>query len=70
MIPGYVFLTIYTMYTLTYIYISIYTYLLYIGDVHKKKEIVQDVTLNDLDMANARPQGKKCLETLREKYSM
>jgi len=26
------------------------------GDVHKKKEIVQDVTLNDLDHANARPQ--------------
>ena len=27
------------------------------GDVHKKKEIVQDVTLHDLDMANSRPQG-------------
>lgn len=27
------------------------------GDVHKRKEIVQDVTLHDLDMANARPQG-------------
>lgn len=27
------------------------------GEVHKKKEIVQDVTLNDLDVANARPQG-------------
>ncbi|KAF1951042.1 TIP49-domain-containing protein [Byssothecium circinans] len=27
------------------------------GDVHKKKEIVQDVTLHDLDVANARPQG-------------
>ena len=27
------------------------------GDVHKKKEIVQDITLNDLDSANARPQG-------------
>jgi RuvB-like protein 1 (pontin 52) len=27
------------------------------GDVHKKKEVVQDVTLHDLDMANARPQG-------------
>ena len=25
------------------------------GDVHKKKEIVQDVTLHDLDMSNARP---------------
>ncbi len=27
------------------------------GDVHKKKEIVQGVTLHDLDIANARPQG-------------
>jgi RuvB-like protein 1 (pontin 52) len=26
------------------------------GDVHKKKEVVQDVTLHDLDVANARPQ--------------
>merc|ERR1712037_905615 len=27
------------------------------GDVHKKKEVVQDVTLHDLDMANAKPQS-------------
>ncbi|KAG9392602.1 RuvB-like, RUVBL1 [Carpediemonas membranifera] len=27
------------------------------GDVHKKKEIVQDITLHDLDVANAKPQG-------------
>lgn len=27
------------------------------GEVHKKKDIVQDVTLHDLDIANARPQG-------------
>lgn len=27
------------------------------GDVHKKKEVIQDVTLHDLDIANARPQG-------------
>merc|ERR1711871_1054889 len=27
------------------------------GDVHKKREVVQDVTLHDLDAANARPQG-------------
>jgi len=27
------------------------------GEVHKKKEIVQDVSLHDLDMANAKPQG-------------
>ena len=33
------------------------TGLLLQGDVHKKKEIVQDVTLHDLDAANARPQG-------------
>ncbi|KAK5102430.1 RuvB ATP-dependent DNA helicase pontin [Exophiala xenobiotica] len=26
-------------------------------EVHNKKEVVQDVTLHDLDMANARPQG-------------
>ncbi|XVF69219.1 hypothetical protein PTKIN_Ptkin11bG0063300 [Pterospermum kingtungense] len=29
------------------------------GEVHKKKEIVQDVTLHDLDAANARPQGAR-----------
>lgn len=27
------------------------------GEVHKKKELIQDVTLHDLDVANARPQG-------------
>jgi RuvB-like protein 1 len=27
------------------------------GDVHKLKELVQDVTLSDLDAANAQPQG-------------
>ncbi|CAG0895967.1 unnamed protein product [Cyprideis torosa] len=27
------------------------------GDVHKKKEVIQDVTLHDLDAANAKPQG-------------
>ena len=27
------------------------------GDVHKKKQVVQDVSLHDLDAANARPQG-------------
>ncbi|RWS21600.1 hypothetical protein B4U80_00797 [Leptotrombidium deliense] len=27
------------------------------GDVHKKKDVVQDVTLHDLDFANACPQG-------------
>jgi len=29
------------------------------GDPHKKKEVVQDVTLHDLDVANASPQGGK-----------
>jgi len=28
------------------------------GDVHKKKEVVQDVTLHDLDAANAKPQAR------------
>ena len=27
------------------------------GDVHKRREVVQDVTLHDLDAANARPAG-------------
>ena len=27
------------------------------GDVHKKKEIVQDVTLHDLDASNAKVRG-------------
>lgn len=27
------------------------------GEVHKKKEVIQDVSLHDLDVANARPQG-------------
>merc|ERR1712042_76164 len=27
------------------------------GDVHKRKEVIQDVTLHDLDFANAKPQG-------------
>jgi RuvB-like protein 1 (pontin 52) len=27
------------------------------GDVHKRKEVIQDITLGDLDAANARPQG-------------
>lgn len=26
------------------------------GDVHKRKEVIQDVTLHDLDAANAKPQ--------------
>ena len=31
------------------------------GDVHKKKEVIQDVTLHDLDIANARPQVSSIL---------
>merc|ERR1711906_54192 len=34
------------------------------GDVHKKKEVVQDVTLHDLDVANARPQGGRDVMSL------
>lgn len=34
------------------------------GDVHKKKEIVQDVTLHDLDMANAKPQNGQDLMSI------
>ncbi|CAB3398492.1 unnamed protein product [Caenorhabditis bovis] len=29
------------------------------GDVRKSKDVVQDVTLHDLDLANARPQGRQ-----------
>jgi len=34
------------------------------GDVHKKKEVIQDVTLHDLDVANARPQGGQDIVSL------
>lgn len=34
------------------------------GDVHKRKEVVQDVTLHDLDVANARPQGGRDVMSL------
>ncbi|GAB5037574.1 Hypothetical protein NocV09_08900070 [Nannochloropsis oceanica] len=34
------------------------------GDVHKKKEIVQDVTLHDLDVANAKPPGQDILSVM------
>eukprot|EP00271_Cylindrocystis_brebissonii_P016095 TRINITY_DN39297_c0_g1_i1.p1 TRINITY_DN39297_c0_g1~~TRINITY_DN39297_c0_g1_i1.p1 ORF type:complete len:459 (+),score=113.22 TRINITY_DN39297_c0_g1_i1:202-1578(+) len=34
------------------------------GDVHKRKEIVQDVSLHDLDAANARPQGGQDIMSL------
>lgn len=42
------------------------------GDVHKKKEIVQDVTLHDLDVANARPQvcNRKCQIATRQSYPL
>ena len=42
-----------------------------IGDVHKKKEIVQDVSLHDLDVANARPQGIVVTDSLdSQSYSV
>merc|ERR1711907_454549 len=34
------------------------------GDVHKKREVVQDVTLHDLDQANAKPQGGQDLSSI------
>lgn len=34
------------------------------GEVHKKKEVIQDVTLHDLDIANARPQGGRDLMSM------
>ncbi|KAL8434118.1 hypothetical protein Efla_000469 [Eimeria flavescens] len=34
------------------------------GDVHKKKEVIQDVTLHDLDVANAKPNGSAPLASL------
>jgi len=34
------------------------------GEVHKKKEIVQDVSLHDLDLANAKPQGGQDISAL------
>jgi len=39
------------------------------GDVHKKKEIVQDVTLHDLDMANAKPQGGQDIMSVMSQFS-
>jgi len=38
------------------------------GDVHKKKEVVQNVTLHDLDMANAKPQGGNDLSSIMGSY--
>jgi len=38
------------------------------GDVHKKKEVVQDVTLHDLDQANAKPQGGQDLSALMSQF--
>merc|ERR1711957_874170 len=34
------------------------------GEVHKKKEIVQDVSLHDLDIANANPKGGHDIQSL------
>lgn len=34
------------------------------GDVHKKRQVVQDVTLHDLDVANAKPQGGRDVASL------
>ncbi|KAL0230259.1 hypothetical protein PCE1_003820 [Barthelona sp. PCE] len=39
------------------------------GDVHKRKTITQDVTLHDLDLANAKPQGGNDVITLVNQLS-
>ncbi|KAJ3066333.1 RuvB-like protein 1 [Podochytrium sp. JEL0797] len=39
------------------------------GEVHKKKEIIQDVTLHDLDVANARPQGGQDIMSIMNQMS-
>jgi len=39
------------------------------GDVHKKKEVVQDVSLHDLDMANANPKGGNDIASLIGQFS-
>lgn len=42
----------------TYVFIQAEEYVpLPKGEVHKKKEVIQDVTLHDLDVANAQPKG-------------
>mmetsp|Transcript_36979 Transcript_36979/g.104321 ORF Transcript_36979/g.104321 Transcript_36979/m.104321 type:complete len:456 (+) Transcript_36979:65-1432(+) len=38
------------------------------GEVHKKKEVVQDVTLHDLDLANAKPQGGNDIASIMGSY--
>ncbi|KAJ3241007.1 RuvB-like protein 1 [Chytriomyces hyalinus] len=39
------------------------------GEVHKKKEVIQDVTLHDLDVANARPQGGQDIMSIMNQIS-
>jgi RuvB-like protein 1 (pontin 52) len=39
------------------------------GEVHKKKEIVQDVSLHDLDVANSKPQGGQDIMSLMGQLS-
>ena len=38
------------------------------GDVHKRKEVVQDVTLHDLDSANAKPQGGNDIVSIMSQF--
>ena len=40
------------------------------GDVHKKKQVVQDVTLHDLDMANAQPHASGSKDVMSVLASM
>lgn len=38
------------------------------GEVYKKKELVQDVTLHDLDVANAKPQGDRDITSILNQF--
>lgn len=39
------------------------------GEVHKKKEIVQNITLHDLDVANAQPKGGQDLVSILNQFN-
>ncbi|XP_053992830.1 uncharacterized protein LOC128883953 isoform X2 [Hylaeus volcanicus] len=38
------------------------------GDVYKKKELVEDVTLHDLDVANSKPQGDRDILSIMNQF--
>ncbi|TNJ28109.1 TBP-interacting protein TIP49 [Giardia muris] len=39
------------------------------GDVHRKREVVQDITLHDLDVANANPRGGQDLVSIMNQFN-